>query len=202
MSDATANLTETIDAGGFRIEIRPDELTVTPAQRGKEQLAHSFLKVAFIVPSLAYYALWLLFLLLPADICGAAAKILVSVAFAVILFLFACSVRRDHLHCTRESLEVIRSQDGREGRTKVFAKDDIRRIRFGDVAPTFWGLPSSGLIFSTNGRKAKALEDLSCVEAQCILKELERLGYDVEKDVGMPMMIQMELERRNASLPK
>jgi len=42
------------------------------------------------------------------------------------------------------------------------------------------------------------LDGLEIIEAQRLLSELKRLGYDTVYDVGMPMAVEMALERRNS----
>ena len=57
-----------------------------------------------------------------------------------------------------------------------------------------------GLAFTVQSQKVKVLSGLKVVEAQKILIELGRLGFDAPCAVAMPMMVEMELERRGSLL--
>ncbi len=198
MAATAPDSVEVVATGGFRIEIRPDELTVTPdgtAFAAKPE------KSAFGV-----VLVWLVCICIGGDFLF---KIVPEIAeghyssLLVLLALVACSVFwlyfgwDDKLHCTRESLEVINISRGKVRRARAFQKTDVMQIQFGAVSFSKYGA-INGLIFKAAGRKVKIFSGLKSPEAQKILDELHRLGYDVLRDVGMPMMVEMELERRKS----
>jgi hypothetical protein len=69
-------------------------------------------------------------------------------------------------------------------------RDEVQAtwIRFGKVKRI--------LTFLAGGKLVKCLPGLKCVEAQLILNELERMGFDVVRDPEMPTMVQVEQSRR------
>lgn len=79
--------------------------------------------------------------------------------------------------------------------TRSFPRECVKRIRFGQVAYSRYG-GTTGLIFTVDGKQEKILYGLECIEAQKILDELQRLGYDIVRDVGMRMMVEMAESRR------
>jgi hypothetical protein len=58
------------------------------------------------------------------------------------------------------------------------------------------------LICEAAGKRIKMLYGLKSVEANKILNELQRLGFDVSRDPGMPMMVEMEEAHRRSWLSR
>jgi phosphoribosylformylglycinamidine (FGAM) synthase PurS component len=53
-------------------------------------------------------------------------------------------------------------------------------------------------MFNVDGKKKKILYGLEAPEAEPILRALSHLGIDTVHDPGMPMIIEMALERRKS----
>jgi hypothetical protein len=177
-------------SGGFRIEVGNDELTVTTDnfEASKADLGLLLLGLIVLVASLRLIAArdWLPILL-------------ISVTFAIAIVFRFFFGRDRNLHCTRETLQVAEVRRGSVIRTTDYERAKVGEVQFGAVAYSKYGA-TMGLVFMADKRRVKTLYGLRCVEAQKILAELERLGYRVQHDVGMPMMVEMELERRKAGL--
>jgi hypothetical protein len=188
MADAAVSAPESRTAGGFRIEANSGELFVTKDQSGISVLWQRVATVLMLgwfavmaVKNFDHYPFLLACL---------------ALIFVLALLRLFCVCTRN-LHCTSERLEVIEIQRGKVRRTKMFTRSEVGRISFGTISYNRYSV-SMGLIFTAAGVKQKILADLECPEAYTILKHLDRLGYDVEHDVGMPMMVEMALERRNS----
>jgi hypothetical protein len=117
----------------------------------------------------------------------------------IILALFAFFSSNNNLHCTRDKLDVIRVSCGRKNKIISYPEFEVKQIQFGVVTYSRYG-GIGGLIFTSSGKRIKLLRGLKCVEAQKILDELQRLGYEIVRDAGMPMMVEMELSRRKSLL--
>jgi len=122
----------------------------------------------------------------------------------VVLFLAIMGLpywfgKAHNMRCTHQVLEVIDVRRGRTVQTSSYSRAEVNGIKFGAVAYSRYGA-QCGLIFEVAGKRIKMLYGLKCVEAQKILHELQNLGFDVCLDVGMPMMVEMELSRRNSWL--
>jgi hypothetical protein len=173
--------------GGFRIETHPDEIIVTKAVSAEDATATKrWLRYC------AYGALLscaLFALLISARRYPLFLTILLAIA--VLQYLFGGV---HNLRCTRESLDVVDIVHGRIRRTRSFPQSEVKRVRFAAVSYSKYGA-ITGLVFTAAGKNIKTLYGLKCVEAQQILYEIQRLGYDVEHDVAMPMMVEMEQSR-------
>lgn len=182
MAGSAAHSVEPQISGGFRIEISPDELTVTEFTSARTRL-WVYLTYAVVFCCLLVSA-------------GRSSEIflLLLLGASVFRYLF---VGVHNLRCTRENLEVIDIFYGRTRRTRSYKRNDVSGTRFGAVSLSKYG-PTGGLIFEVAGSRIKALYGLRCVEAQKVLDELQRLGFDVCRDPGMPMMIEMDQSRRNS----
>jgi len=125
---------------------------------------------------------------------SSAVLLLLLLAVGVLRYFFF-GVR--NLRCTRENLEVIDVFRGRAKRTRSYRRGDVGGIRFGSVSFSRYG-PTGGLISEVAGKRINTLYGLRCIEAQKVLDELQRLGFNVCHDPGMPMMIEMEESRRKS----
>jgi hypothetical protein len=182
MAETTSPPTELQTSGGFRIQISQEGLSATQ----DNSLISRFMLYLFYC-FLFLYAVY-------AFQFQRANFVPVLIVFAIFLPGFLLS--QDHnLRCTRNALEVIDVLHGRTRRTRSFQRSEIKDIRFGVVSP-FSKYSSCGLIFTVAGKNIKSLYGLKCVEAQKILNELQRLGYDVSFDPDMPMAVEMEQSRR------
>jgi uncharacterized integral membrane protein len=191
----TSSYPQTICDGGFRIEISQDELTVTRDQAAWKPRRSSVLARVF-------YTVFVVIAVIVVVIDFGAALIdrpLIVAALAALLFLPGLLWTRfagiNNLHCTRQNLEVIRIVRRRETGRWLFPRDLVKKVRYAEVAASRYGA-TFALAFSVEGKKVKVLRGIECPEAQTILRELSRLGFDVVHDIGMPMMVEMALERR------
>jgi hypothetical protein len=188
-----------VSAGGFHIEIRPDELTVTADKSAIQPRKRSPLRNFLTVLVCVFAALYLVLVFVPAMLKGGITKVAVLALVVVPSLLWAYLRGSKNLHCTRDNLEVIHVVHGRVRNNWLFPKNVVRNIRFAPVAYSKYG-STCGLVFTVRGKKVKTLYGIECPEAQIVLKQLDRLGFDVVHDVGMPMMVEMALERRNSCL--
>ncbi|MGA9069377.1 MAG: hypothetical protein WB424_03915 [Terracidiphilus sp.] len=194
----TSSLSSTIvNSGGFRIEIRPDELAVTADKKAFGSPKKSAIRLFIRYLIFGFFGLYTLFFLVPKFIDFNSTGKITFMAFIIIVFCIGWLSGSTNIRCTRENLEVIRVRLGRANQTTLYAKDRVKDICFGVVSPVISKYPVCGIIFTVAGKKIKTLDGLKVVEAQKILAELQRLGYSVVQDVGMPMAVEMELERRN-----
>lgn len=187
IAGSAANSTEIEISGGFEIEVSPDELTVTKA---------GAISTRARLWMYLLYALAFCYILLSAGWSSSFIFLGVLLAAGIFRYLF---VGVHNLRCTRENLEVIDVVCGQTERTWSYPRSDVKGIRFGTVSFSRYG-STGGLMFEVEGKRIKALYGLKCIEAQKILDELQRLGFDISQDVGMPMMIEMEQSRRNSWL--
>lgn len=88
-----------------------------------------------------------------------------------------------NLKCTRDTVQVTRMVCGNVRRILSFSKNEVTRFQYVDGFNPFSGR-SSYLCFSVGERSIKCLPGLKCVEAQLVLNELERMGFDVESNPG------------------
>ena len=89
------------------------------------------------------------------------------------------------LRCTTEAVQVTRMFWGRVMRVQSFPVADVRRVQYVTDASPWFGRPSC-LGFLAAGKQVTCLLGLKCTEAQRILDELQRLGYDVVRNPEMP----------------
>ena len=123
--------------------------------------------------------------------------ILFGIAGIILLQLARSFYGAETVRCNRLELELERSDFGRIWRRRVFWTAEVREVKFGVVSNSDDGA-IMGLIFQSAGQKEKCLAGLKAPEADRILKELRRLGADVQMDVAMPMLIEMEQSRRKS----
>jgi hypothetical protein len=188
MADAALGTQQAQVSGGFRIETRPNDLFVTKDQSISSKRMQLIATVLVIVVFIG---------VVMTSASDAPTRLaMLSLIFGVIL-LRVLLARTRNLHCTRESLEIIQIRRGKVRATSAFPRSDVGLIKFSAVSYSRNGA-TMGLVFTTVGVKQKILAGLECPEADTILKHLDQLGYDVEHDVGMPMMVEMALERRNS----
>jgi hypothetical protein len=186
---------EAIFEGGFRIDIEPDQLTVVrdagAAAPSTGTIAVRLLAVVCVVA----VALKILFDAVPA-FGNSPPSVL---AFVVILIgigvLWAWHSKADNIHCSRKRLEIVRAVRGRIAARRAFPRSHIRQIGFTAISWSTSG-PRFAIVFKVNGREVEVLRGIESPEAQTVLRELDRLGYDVDFDVGMPTLVQMAIERR------
>lgn len=186
MAAVTANPAQVHISGGFRIEISPDELSIAQAASNRARLC-MYLLYALVFCCVVVTAGW-----------SPSSLIIIGVVLVAGLFRYLF-VGVHNLHCTRGKLEVIDVIRGRTKRVRSYPLTEIKGITFGAVSFSRYGA-TGGLIFEVGEKRIKALYGLKCIEAQKVLDELQRLGFDVCRDVGMPMMIEMEQSRRNSWL--
>jgi hypothetical protein len=101
-----------------------------------------------------------------------------------------------NLSCTQDEVQATWIRFGKVKRVLSFPKNEVTRFQYVDGFNPFSGR-SSYLCFSVGERSVKCLPGLKCVEAQLILNELERMGFDVVNNPAMSGMVQMEQSRRH-----
>ncbi|MGA3371465.1 MAG: hypothetical protein ABSC48_06845 [Terracidiphilus sp.] len=192
MASVETDTSETLASWGFRITVKPDELIVKrdvtaydPRRRRKRALILSFgiaLTCVLLVESFAL--MW-------RGTTGAW-DLAFTFFWAACPLIWALRVLYPmviDLQCTGESIRLTHMRWGKAKLTRSFAKEDIRRIQYIAAEPLF--SPAS-LGFIAKGKKITCLTGLKCIEAQRILDELQRMGFDVVRNPAMPVMIQME----------
>lgn len=189
------NTPRVINDGGVRIDVRPDELTVTPDPKAwqKKKSARWGRAFRFIV----FGAFGLALLGRIAELNHPLEFLLTFGALIGLSYSIAMFAGQYAIHCTRDSFEVIKMVRGLERNRKTYPRMEIGQITYAPVSYSRYGAVN-GIVFKAAGKKMKTLGGLDCPEAQTILKELDRLGFDVLHDVGMPMLVEMALERRNS----
>ncbi len=182
MTETAPHLIGVRTTGGFQIETRQDELIVTASLlTGRKRL------VSYLACGIIFSCIFLF---------SASRYSLFFVIFLAIIIALQYAFTGIHnLRCDRDSLDVIDVFHFRPKRTRSFRRDEVKRVRFGAVSYSKYGA-ICGLVFTVASKDIKSLYGLKCVEAQRILREIQRLGYDVEHDVAMPMMVEMEQSRR------
>jgi hypothetical protein len=156
--------------------------------------------VARFVLGLLVCAYWLFFSLsqLMSGVTrgGLVSAAIVGVFLAGVLALASLKGKTE-LRCSLEGLEIVRVVRGRVKGVRTFSRSEVKRVQF--VDDSFFENGARGRLgFIASGRPVTALKRLGSVEAQKILNECRRLGYDVVCDTGMPMMIEMEESRRKS----
>ena len=188
MDESECHSTELLvsGGGGFRIEISPDEVTVTEAKEKGRYL--SYLVSAVFIGYLIIQVLaqpssfWILLLVAAGGLWG-----------------WFKGVHGVHnVRCTRETVEVTDILSGRVKRTS-YARTEVKEVRFGTVSVASYGAVN-GLIFEVADKPITTLFGLRPIEAQRILDELQRLGFKVYSDPGMPMMVDIEKSLRKTKL--
>jgi len=198
MSETTANNQKIITDGGFRIEIKLDSLTVTADKKAwnKGNLAASQIiaLIGIIAVACIIFIDWL-----TSPTSKNLILLAVFVLFAAIGLLSRYFQGTNNIHCTRGNLEVIQVRPRRAAVSLLFPRSQVQQIRLGALA---YGKYQAvmGIVFNASGKKIKTLRSIELPEAQTVLNELKKLGYDTVIDVGMPMAVEMALERRNGSI--
>lgn len=101
-----------------------------------------------------------------------------------------------NLKCTRDTVQATRMVCGKVRRIFFFPKNEVTRFQYVDGFNPLNGR-SGYLSFFVGERSIKCLPGLKCVEAQLVLNELERMGFDVVSNPAMSGMVQMEQSRRH-----
>jgi hypothetical protein len=113
MTDTAMPKGTKVSAGGFLIDIQTDELTVTAEKSAVQPRKKSPLRVSFIVIVSLFLAAYILFALIPEIVDKGASYLAALVLIFVPSLLWAYLRGSKNLHCTRESLEVIRIARGK-----------------------------------------------------------------------------------------
>lgn len=81
--------------------------------------------------------------------------------------------------------------------SKNFAREEIRDVRFGAVHVGRYG-SVMGILFEVHGTTKKAVPELEAPEANILLNHLSHLGFHVQRDPGMAMLVEMESTKRKS----
>jgi hypothetical protein len=200
MATIAAQSTELIRSGGFSIEISPASLRVTADKTAISPRKGSVVRTTVKVLYCIFIALFVVMIIVDLENHHKPAMFL---PFAVILglsclsFLFGAFQGKNDIFCTEDELKVIRKIRGKVTGQWTFPKHLVGPIQF-TVFSSSRSSSVYGLLFSVEGKKVRVLAGLEIVEAARILAELDRLGYTAVRDVGMPMAVEMAIERRNS----
>ncbi len=186
MAESECHATELLVSGGFRIEISPDQLTVTESKEKGRYLSYLvsavFIGYLIIVVLARPSSFWVLLLVAAGGLWG-----------------WFKGVHGVHnVRCTRETVEVTDILPGRVKRTS-YARTEVKEVKFGGVSVARYGAVN-GLIFEVENKSIQTLYGLRPIEAQRILEELKRMGFNVYSDPGMPMMVDIEKSLRKTKL--
>jgi hypothetical protein len=215
MAETITNSAEVIKAGGFRIEIRLEELTVCEDRTAFDQNAKKRFLMIFLlsivfwfIPSISIFfdpkfqydlsLLWLkpglLFAWPPSE--QALLSLYANLVLVVILITFFIALRKGKmkLRCTPDVIEVIDLYRGRVRKTYSYARSEVKKLQY-DARLSILS-ESGSLVFNVRGERMRCFSRLKCLEAQRILDELRRMGYDIVRDPGMKMSMEMEQTRR------
>jgi len=207
MSEAATGAAETLTTGGFRIEIRPDELTVVAEPLFLAKLKNWNRKLRLVGLASLFVPIFCIIELvespptlsslhdLPAMLKSSGPEPaslrwvfpLLWLVMIALSLLGAMLKGHDTLRCTRDEIEVIHTFRGRVRRQRSFSKAAVKRVQLG----------SAHLMFYVSGKRTQCLLGLKSIEAQRILSELRRLGFDAVDDIGMPMAVEIEQASRN-----
>jgi hypothetical protein len=122
---------------------------------------------------------------------------MISLFVMTMSFLAAVFKPTVELRCTSEALEIKRMFRQQVRRKRSYARADVKRIQFSsDYAPWWLRATHASLTFLAEGNPVSCLTGLKSVEAQRILNQLRRMGFDVVQDVALPMAVEMEQSSR------
>jgi hypothetical protein len=216
MTNIDTNSAELVTAGGFRIEIRPEELLVNADRTAFDRNAKKrnwmlfVLWVVFIfVPNLSLFTTLefphslsslrrmptLLFTMPPEQQALRWFCSLLVLAILIVSLLLASWRGQKTLRCTPDHLEIIHAFHGRIRRRQSFAKSEVKSIQY-DEGTSIISANSGRLRFIAGKRNYQCLLGLKSLEAQRILDELRKMGFDAIRDPALPMMLEMEQSRR------
>jgi hypothetical protein len=197
MSQTATKTSDMVVSGGCRIEIAPDQVSATRSRSAWALGEKWVLRYILTVAGCAF----MIFISISNAISRSSHPLLVSamitIALLAVAWVLALLRGKVNLRCTREYLELTRVRRGRVLRVRSFLRTEVERIQFVDGSFFHSGARGS-LGFIASGKKYEVLNCLLSVEAQKIIDECARLGYDVVRDIGMPMMIEMERSRRKS----
>ncbi len=197
MMNGAAEQTETVLSAGFRIETTPSSIRVTADKTALSLPEKSTLNALKRAIPIVLSAVLSVDVLINAFDSGRFAPLIPLPAILALGYLSSQFRAKDDIVCTRESFQVIRKLRGKVVGESTFPKHLVGPIRFATFSASRTG-SVCGLLFSVEGKKVKSLAGLEIVEADLILRNLDRLGYSVVRDVSMPMAIEMAKERRNS----
>jgi hypothetical protein len=216
MTESDDNSVEVLSAGGVRIEIRKSEVIAYKDRKAFERnekkrrwiallwfafnLYVSFSILEFPRPLSSIRQLPKALTSWPID--ELSIRLIVSLLvwlFIAISFVFALRIMmlqiRKRLRFTPDVIEIIETHRGRLHRTQSYLKADVTTLHYEEEMSIFPGTKGR-LCFTVGDQQIKCLYPLKCLEANRILSELQRMGFDVLRDAGLPMMIEMEQARR------
>lgn len=216
MAKEAITMTQGFASWGFRMAANPNELEVVRDNRTfnsltkKKRFAAVLLCILF---ACSYYVIeftriesshpisiiWTLPATLSNQLLGPKSMIWIELIF---LPLFPLSIVWEmfysgtvNLKCNRDTIWTTRIVCGKVRRILSFPKKDATRFQYVNGFNPLNGR-SGYLSFFVGERLIKCLPGLKCVEAQLILKELERMGFDVVSNSAMSGMVQIEQSRR------
>jgi hypothetical protein len=106
----------------------------------------------------------------------------------------------ESLECDNKTLTISRIPSyvlTGKWQSESFPIGSVKDVSFATLRMSRYG-GTNGLAFFVNGKKKKVLYGLESPEATEILQGLTKLGVNTIHDPGMPMMVEMALERRKS----
>jgi hypothetical protein len=197
MTDGAVGVAETIRAGGFVIEVAPDSVRVAADKIALSLSKNAGAKKVFRAILYGCFALFVVSEIASLIEHRQSTFFLGFAAIFGVSLLIAAHKSKSDIDCTRDSFRVIRKVRGKTTGTQIFSKSQVGVIKYATFSASQYG-SICGLLFVVDGKKVKVLSGLEIPEAYRILGELDRLGYQVLRDVGMPMAVEMAQERRNS----
>jgi hypothetical protein len=216
MKNEAATVTQSFASRGFRMTTNPNELEVARDNRTfdsltkKKRFAAVFLSLFF---ACIYYVIEFtrvesshpisIIWMLPATLNNQSLiplsmiwmELIVLPIFPLLIVWETLYSGTVNLKCTRDTIQTTRMVFGKVRRILSFPKSEVTRFQYVDGFNPLNGR-SGYLSFFVGERLFKCLPGLKCVEAQLILNELERMGFDVVNNPAMSGMVQIERSRR------
>ena len=186
----------TTRTGGFQIEVSGFSIRVTKdstahARNGMSKLRQVLLNVFSVLILVAFIVNWI-------QKTQRVSPVLILVFTLVILIPHVQSFFTvNNIYATPDVLQVIRVTNRRVNGTWSFPRQEVGPIRFIELSASQYG-STCGLQFKVGTEEVRVLSGLKAPEAQKIMIELERLGYEAPRDISMPMAAEIELDRRQS----
>jgi len=174
-------------SGGFVLEISPDELTAYSAGSARSLHTNPMTRFVTYILVALYFLTAGLYEFVHFD--GLLCLILILLPLYVLIKYFF--IGDQNLHCSPEVLDVVWVRGGRIKQIESLSRTEIRQIQYGAVSYSKQR-PTKALLFSAGNRHKKILCGLKCLEAQEILDQLQRWGYDVVRDTALSTTVEEE----------
>lgn len=182
MTDVNRNADEALIVSGFRVISTEDELAIAKdnnAYASSTRRRRVVALCACVVFAFWVYVVEFIRIRKGLEVANVPwTLLLICTSAPLILVLRALYPGIDDLLCTRESVQVTHKILGKFQRVRLFPVTDVRGFRY--VAEAFpWFGRTGCLGFFAAGKQVTCLPGVKGSEAQQILDELEKRGFDV-----------------------